>query len=204
MRFSLLIIVCLFAATRFTAAEPTALDRLAACLAGAFSSADQARGDRNFRDLTLHVAPIWTDRNDGPWLYAEQALTDAPDHPYRQRIYQLAARADGALECRVFDLPDPIGATGAWKEPARLARLKPADLATHDGCTLVLRVQPDGSFKGGTGGKGCASTLQGASYATTEATITAKETALWERGYNASGTQVWGSVHGGYAFKRIE
>ena len=204
MRRPFLILACLSLLAARAAAEPTALERLAACLTGTFSCADQARGDQNFRDVTLHVAPIWTDRPDGPWLYAEQALPNAPDHPYRQRIYQLATRPDGTLESRIFDLPDPIAATGAWKDPTRLARLTPADLTTHEGCTLILHAQPDGSFKGGTEGKGCVNTLHGASYATTEITLTAKETIIWERGYNASDTQIWGSTHGGYIFKRIE
>ncbi|MDI1320016.1 MAG: chromophore lyase CpcT/CpeT [bacterium] len=204
MRSSLLLAACLLLSARLPAAEPSALERLAACLTGTFSSADQARGDQNFRNVTLHVAPVWADRTDGPWLYAEQALADAPDHPYRQRLYQLATRADSSLECRVFDLPDPIAATGAWKDPSRLGSLKPAGLAAQDTCTLILRAQPDGSFKGGTEGKGWINTLRGASYASAEITITAKETIIWERGYNASATQVWGSIHGGYVFMRTE
>ena len=204
MRHLLLILTCLFLLTVYAAAEPTSLERLAANLTGTFSSADQARGDQNFRDVTLRVAPIWTDLTDGPWLYAEQALTDAPAHPYRQRIYQLTSRADGSFESRVFELPDPIAATGAWKDPARLAKLSPADLATHEGCALILHAQSDGSFKGGTVGKGCANILRGASYVTTETTITAQVTITWERGYNASDTQVWGSIHGGYVFKKVE
>lgn len=204
MRLFILMTGCLLLNSGLSAVESSALDRLAACLSGTFSSADQARGDQNFRDVTLHVVPLWVGRSDGPWLYAEQALTDAPDHPYRQRIYQLAARTDGALECRVFELPDPIAATGAWKDPARLTMLDPAGLTTHVGCTLILRALTDGSFKGGTAGKDCANTLRGASYATTETTVSPRETMTWERGYNASDTQVWGSIHGGYIFRRIE
>ena len=204
MRRFLLILPCLCVLVIRAAAEPTALERLATCLTGTFSSADQARGDQNFHDVTLHVIAIWSDRSDGPWLYVEQALPDAPDHPFRQCIYQLAARPDGAVQFRVLDLPDPIAATNAWKDPARLAKLTPADLTAHEGGSVVLRLQPDGSFKGGTEGKGTASSLRGASYATTELTVTAKETVIWERAYNASDVQVWGSLHGGYVFRRVE
>lgn len=153
------------------------------------------------------MAPIWIDRTDGPWLYAEQARTVAPDHPYRRRVYQLAARPDGALESRVYEPSDPIGLTGAWRDPVRFAVAK-LDLATslnaRAGCTVVLHPQPDSSFKGGTEGQGCVSALQAASYATSEATINAAQVVTWERGYNAAGVQVWGSLHGGYVFRRIE
>lgn len=203
MRYPFFLFTCLLLCTGRAFAGPTALERLAACLTGTFSTAEQARGDKNFRDITLHVIPIWPDRTDGLWLYSEQSLTDAPDHPYRQRIYQLTARTDGAFEFRLFDLPDPIAATGAWKDPSLLAKLNPASLNTSEGCTLILRGQPDGSFKGGTEGKGCLNPLRGASYATTEITISDHQTVTWERGYNASDTQVWGSIHGGFVFKKL-
>lgn len=204
MRPALALIACLLLLTDRGLAEPPPLDHLAAFLTGSFSSADQARGHQNFRAATLHITPIWTDRSDGPWLYLEQALVDAPAHPYRQLIYQLAARSDHTLEARIFDLPDPIAATGAWKDPALLAKLTPANLVTREGCTLILRLQPGGTFKGGTEGTGCASTLRGASHSTIETVISNLQIVSWERGYNAAGTQVWGSIHGGYVFKRVE
>jgi CpeT protein len=183
-------------------AQPTDLERLASCLTGSFTTTAQARHDTIFRDITLHVVPIWTDRLDGPWLYVEQALTEAPEHPYRQRVYQLAVGATGVIESRVFELPDPVAATYAWKNPNLLAKLNPADLMAREGCTVYLQAQPDGSFRGGTKGNGCESSISGSSYATTEAIITASQTINWDRGYNSNGTQVWGLTHGGYLFQR--
>ena len=204
MRRALTLIVCLLLFTSRGLAEPSSLEHLAVFLTGSFSSADQARGDKNFRAATLHITPIWTDRSDGPWLYLEQALADAPAHPYRQLVYQLASRADDTLTVHVFELPDPIAATGAWKDSSLLSKLAPANLVPREGCTLVLRLQPGGTFKGGTEGTGCASTLRGASYSTVETVISNLQIVTWERGYNAAGTQVWGSIHGGYVFKRVE
>ena len=201
MRCVLLLVgLHLLAAPAFAAT--TALEHLAAYLTGTFSTTDQARADNRFRDLTLHVTPIWGDRSDGPWLYSEQSLTEVPDHPYRQRICQLAARPNGALEIRLFDLPDPIAATGAWKDPALLAKITPAGLATGESCTLILHAQPDGSFQGGTEGKGCLSTLQGASHTTIQMSVSEQQTITWERGYNADDRQVWGSDRGGLIFKK--
>ncbi len=202
MRPILIFLVSLLVVGR-VAAEPSALEHLTVFLSGRFSNADQARNDQNFRNHILHIAPIWADRADGPWLYAEQALADAPAHPHRQLIYQLVTRDDGTLELRIFDLPDPISATGAWKDPDRLANLSPANLTSRQGCSLLLR-QAGGSFKGGTEGKGCSSDLRGASYSTCEMAVTNLQIVSWERGYNATGIQVWGSIHGGYVFKRVD
>ena len=204
MRPALTFIACLLLFTSRGLAEPSTLEHLTVFLTGSFSSADQARGDQNFRATALHIAPIWTDRPDGPWLYLEQALADAPAHPYRQLIYQLAARSDDTLEARVFELTDPVAATGAWKDPTLLIKLTPDKLVTREGGTLVLRLQPGGTFKGGTEGTGCASTLRGASYSTIETVISNLQIVTWERGFNPAGTQVWGSIHGGYVFKRVE
>ena len=204
MRPPLLSLLGLLLLTGRAVAEPTLLERLITGMTGNYSNTDQARGDQNFHDVALHIVRIWPDRTDGPWLYLEQALTDAPEHPYRQRVYQLAAQAGGSFESRVFELTDPIGLTGAWKEPARFAKLDPSSLTPCAGCTVILHAQPDGSFKGGTEGNSCASTLRGASYATAETTVGNQQIITWERGYNASGVQVWGSIHGGFIFKKIE
>jgi hypothetical protein len=75
-------------------------------MTGTFTTAEQARGDQNFRDVTLHVTSIWSDRTDGTWLYAEQALTDGLDHPYRQLVYQVTAGIEGRFEIHLFELPD--------------------------------------------------------------------------------------------------
>lgn len=193
----------LLAAHALAAESAPAIDRLAALFTGTFSSAEQALADKNYRHVVLHVVQIWPDRRDGPWLYLEQALVEAPEQPYRQRVYQLTASLDGTLEVRVFSLDDPIRATGAWRRTAPLSDSVPAHLTFQEGCSLFLREMPDGSFVGGTRGDGCASDLRGATHATTELTLTADRLISWERGFNASGRQVWGAATGGYVFRRI-
>lgn len=203
-RFLFLAALAVLAARALAAdtASTLALDRLATLLTGTFSSADQALADKNFRHAVLRAVRIWPERADGPWIYVEQALPEALDQPYRQRVYQLATAADGALEVRVFTLDDPIKATGAWQKHAPLADFTPDHLTFNEGCTLFFRAMPDGSFVGSTRGNGCASDLRGATHATTDATLTSEAIVWWERGYNASGRQVWGSATGGYIFKR--
>lgn len=195
-----------FIATAASAADTAsslALERLATFLTGSFSSADQALADKNYRHVVLHAVRIWPERTDGPWLYVEQALAEAPDQPYRQRVYQLATSADGTLESRVFTLDNPIKATGAWRQAAPLADLAPERLTFREGCTVYLRAMPDGSYIGGTHGDGCASDLRGASHATSEVTLTSDRIVSWDRGFNAAGKQVWGAATGGYVFKRL-
>jgi CpeT protein len=200
----ILLLCSLLITSRAFAAEPSLLEHLTVFLSGSFSNADQARGDVNFKSAVLHIAPIWADRTDGPWLYGEQALADAPAHPYRQFVYQLAATSENTLEIRLFDLPDLIAATGAWKDPARIASLTPERLRPRPGCTIVLRLQPNGIFKGATEGRGCTDGSDDTAYSTIEAAISSQSVMLWERGFNAAGAQIRGSIHGGYTFKKAD
>jgi len=185
-------------------AGATSLERLVTAMIGSFTTAEQALADQDFRNITLHVSRIWSDRSDGRWLYLEQALTDAPEHPYRQFIYQCTAREDGDIDVHIFNLPDPIAATGAWKNPALIDKLSPTDCTLQQEGALIIQAHPDGTFTGKTAGRGGASELRGASYATTELSIGPQQIKVWDRGYNARGIQVWGSINSGYLFKKFE
>jgi len=186
-------------------APRTDRDVLVTWMTGSFSSAAQHAADpEDYADVRLHMAPIWTDRNDGPWLYVEQALVGRADHPYRQRIYHLVEHPDDVIESVVFKLPgDALRYTGAWQRPDLLAGLTPADLVPRPGCSTFLHRDPDGAFVGGTRGNECASSLHGAAYATSEARITASKMYSWDRGFDADGQQVWGATEGGYLFRKL-
>ncbi|MBL9214194.1 MAG: chromophore lyase CpcT/CpeT [Opitutaceae bacterium] len=185
-----------------SSADPGA--KLARYMTGTFSNAEQSRYDQNFREFILHTAPIWPERTDGLWLYSEQALAGAVNHPFRQTLYQIVTQPDGRVEVRLFQAPDPVRITGAWKKPDLFIGVTPDALLPREGCTLFLELQPDGVFRGATRGEGCASSTNGSRYSTTEAAFAEREQYTWERGFNARGTQVWGSIHGGYKFVRIE
>ncbi len=181
----------------------TDLDRLAAWMTGTFSSAAQSQADPEYVDVRLHLAPVWSARTDGRWFYVEQAIATALDKPYRQRVYRLRALADGLFESKVFELPDPTVAVGAWKQPDPLATLDPAALVDRPGCAVLLRAVDAASFAGSTLGSQCLSTFRGATYATSEVTVTATGLVSWDRGYDAAGKQVWGAAKGGYKFDRV-
>ncbi len=204
MRPLTLLCLTLTALSSTARADDTPLARATAWLTGHFTNETQFTTDKGYRHVNLHSAPIFADRTDGPWLYVEQSLADAPTVPYRQHIQQLSARADSAIEVRIYTLANPVAFIISWHDAARLAKLTHTDLVFQEGCTIILREQPDGSFKGATEGIGCANDLHGAAYATSDLTVTKAELTTWERGYNAAKAQVWGPMGGGYIFKRVE
>ncbi len=179
------------------------LDGVVATMTGSFSSEAQAAADESYFDIRLEMVPIWTDRTDARWLYVEQAAATALDRPYRQRVYRVSRRDDGAVVSAVYELPgDPLEFAGAWREPERFAAIDPVDLSPRDGCAVVLRAEEDGSWTGSTVGRTCVSTLRGATYATSEVTVSADRIESWDRGFDDAGEQVWGAEQGAYVFLR--
>ena len=185
------------------AAAPSAgLTRLAQWMSGTFSSAAQAEDTDDYVDIRLVQVPIWTARGDGPWLYVEQALASGLDKPYRQRVYQLRHIEANLYESRVFTFPEPEKHVGAGVTPDPLHELTPADLTLKRGCTVVLRLQPNRTFAGGTLGTLCANRFGGAAYATSFVTISQDGIEAWDRGYAEDHKALWGPESGPYRFIR--
>ena len=72
----------------------------------------------------------------------------------------------------------------------------------REGCDVYL-TQTDEGYVGSTEGKECVSSLSGASYATSEVTLTPQLLQSWDQGFNASDVQVWGATAGPYNFDRL-
>ncbi len=176
---------------------------VASMLAGVFDSRAQAASDpTNFFEIRLVTIPIWGHREDGRWLYVEQAAFSALDRPYRQRVYRIYQDAKGQLWSDVFELPDPAAAVACWLDEVPLDNISPDDLALREGCSILLERDPDGGFTGSTIGQGCSSSLRGASHATSRVTLNDRLLMSWDQGWNTRGEQVWGATAGGYHFVR--
>jgi hypothetical protein len=196
--------VALLGACGATRTEPSAranVERVAELLTGVFSSAEQARVEPAYFEVRLVVHPIWTEREDGPWLYVEQAMATAVDQPYRQRVYHLVADGE-AVVSEVYELPDAARAVGCFREERPLADLAPQGLLRRAGCEIVLVPVGAGEFQGSTLGTACPSSLNGASYATSQVVLREGLLASWDRGFDAAGRQVWGATAGAYEFLR--
>ncbi len=180
-------------------------------LVGSFDSSAQAAAEPEYFTITLHTAEVWPQRADGPWIYVEQAMAGMADKPYRQRVYRLSALpgSEDRVKSEVFELPGTMDEVvknyaGAWKLPEPLKGLTPDKLVAREGCAITLtRDEKSGSWIGSTAGDSCKSTLRGASYATSEVTMTKTMLQSWDRGFDASGKQVWGAVKGPYIFLKV-
>ncbi len=184
--------------------EDADLKQLAGFMIGAYTSQEQAKADPTYFEVHLQIVTIWPERQDGVWLYVEQAMATALDKPYRQRVLQLFRRDDNTLMNKAYNLPgEPLKHAGAWKELQPLADLAPEKLIERKGCHLLLKKQADGSYAGATEGQGCPSELRGAVYSISELSISAEMIKSWDRGFDKDDKQVWGPPKGPYLYKKI-
>lgn len=205
----LFLAVAAFAAVTFSSscstetreAEDAGLNELFGFMQGTFSSEAQAEADEAFFPIILHMAQIWEDR--GRWLYVEQAMIGRENEPYRQRVYHVFRDDEGRLVSDVFTLINEQDFVGAHLSPELFDAFDADILSYRSGCAVFLEAAGPGEFRGSTLEDQCPSSLQGASYATSEVTITEAGMLTWDRGFSAEGEQVWGSVSGGYVFLRI-
>lgn len=171
---------------------------------GSFSSEEQSKNDSDYFDIRLHMKKIWTDRDDGKWLYVEQSVAQYPDNPYRQRVYKITQTGSNSFESAVFTLNEPLRFTGEWQKENPLSDLIPDSLTLREGCTVYLTLVNDTTFQGSTKDNNCPSERSGAKNATSEVIITKNGITSWDRGFDENGNQVWGAEKGGYVFKRID
>jgi hypothetical protein len=130
----------------------------------------------------------------------EQSLASMQSKPYRQRIYRLAQKNDTTFESAIFILRYPLRFAGEWRRENMLRHQTPDSLAEMNGCGIVLYRKRNGAYSGTTVGTNCSSELRKAVYSTSDITVAADRLILWDRGFDASGQQVWGATKGGYEF----
>lgn len=179
------------------------LEILARWMQGSYSSEEQSKNDSDYYNISLEMKNIWTDKSSGYWLYVEQAIAERKDQPYRQRIYHLVVE-DGLIKSKIYLLPDEKKFIGGWKNIELFNDIGPDSLQQRIGCEVIIERQDEYTFIGSTVDKNCPSDLRGASYATTEVTISENTLISLDRGYNDKDEQVWGAKNSGYIFKKIK
>ncbi len=178
------------------------LERLQTLMTGHFTSSAQSAADTNYFDITLHMNPVWDPDSSRFWLYVEQAATANLDRPYRQRVYAVQQLEDSVFRSDIYNLPVDSLVVGFRGQEDYWSTLHPGSLTLKQDCEVYLALQPNGTYTGSTKGKGCSSTLYGASYATSEVTIAADQVQSWDRGFDSLDVYIWGAEHGPYIFDR--
>lgn len=184
---------------------PEAMEsRLYRWLAGRYDSSKQAAADRSYYAIDLTMCAVDAPQYGARTLYVEQAMSGRA--PYRQRLYVVepVAGVANAAKSRVFEFNDPTKMVAFCKSGK--ATLPEGVVAeAKAGCEVILTWDEGRqAFTGGTTGKTCASTLNGASYTSSEVVLESARLVSWDRGFDANDQQVWGATKGGYVFDRLD
>ncbi len=184
------------------ATPPDAAARLHRLLIGDFDSLAQSKSDPTYFSIHLAICPVSVPGLGTRVLYVEQALSSTIAAPYRQRLYVVESKtpAETHAVSRIFEFKNPSYVVGLCADPTKHT-ITPADVFERAGCNVDLQWKGD-RFEGGTTGKDCPSTLEGATYASSQATLDESGLRSWDRGYDATDKQVWGAVKGPYVFDR--
>jgi CpeT protein len=171
-------------------------------LLGRFDSSEQAKTNQAYFPVQMQTCKVDMPALGTHVLYLEQALLSSLGAPYRQRLYVIEAQMppETHARSRVFEFKDPTTMVG-WCSKANPTSPTVDDVIERDGCQVLAELK-DGVFVGGTMGKGCSSSLQGASYATSEVSVEMTKITSWDRGFDTNDMQVWGAVAGPYVFDR--
>ncbi|MCW3127678.1 MAG: hypothetical protein JWO03_3336 [Bacteroidetes bacterium] len=180
------------------------LEEVFTLMSGSFTNQMQAKSDTSFFDIRLHAKQMWQDKQGEYWLYIELAMAGRPLAPYKQRVYSFNLEGDSVVACHVYGIKPDVAAKYAndWKKPEPLAGATIKELETKDGCTIYFHRIGLSIYDGSTRGSGCANSMKGSAYATSITHLDKVSMKTWDRGFDASGKQVWGTVKGGYDFKK--
>lgn len=170
-------------------------------MTGEFDSADQEANDSSYYNISLKMTRIWPEKTNGLYIYVEQAVASSLNEPYRQRVYFVSQIDEFTFSSDIYNLKEEEKFVGAWEDATKFNDSNVFDLSYKDGCTVFLTY--DGfQFEGSTNKGKCASSLRGATYATSEVVILPQSLTSWDRGYDENDKQVWGAEKGPYIFKR--
>ena len=111
-------------------------------------------------------------------LYVEQASSDDLGNPYRQRLYVITTEGESVRSEIWAPLLDFQWVGTCQKD--EVVEVDAGDFSLREGCDVWLTQTEDG-FEGATDGKGCSSSLGGASYATSQVTLTEDLLQSWDR-----------------------
>lgn len=161
-------------------------ERLADWLTGEFTATDD--------NVIISSVRIWPAEEGTRWIYLETRNASTPDLPSGRHALEFGPGNDGDLAINMYAFPsDRTPPANVLNDPEWFNRIDPAFMVPEPGCTLHVQVDGPGRFTGMTEGDGCRNSAEGAHHVTLSLAVTADRLQIWERGWTADGTQVFGT-----------
>jgi hypothetical protein len=181
-------------------------NELAGLLIGSFSTLEQSRIE-GWGYVESETVRIWPHREDGIWLYQENAFLGASpeefdpeikQRPYFQRIIRIWELNNRLVLRTIYTLNDPASVVGAFADPERIAEDQLGAVSCSGEVHRIAHGYWQSNFDT------CPSGLRGAVRTVSRSIHTPQGHANWDRGFDAEGTLIWGPARGGYVFDRVD
>lgn len=175
-------------------------------LVGAMDTSAQATANPDAPNvrITTCLVQVKDDINSqGVFLYQEQALTKQLAKPYRQRFLRIAPTKNNLqVESMAFKPQVPQAWIGLCSKSEAKRVVQRRDFGASN-CSVFLQATGK-NYIGETSPGGCASNFRGATRITN--TIILHQTGMdtRDRGFDATGKQVWGAKDAPYQFRWLD
>lgn len=180
--------------------ELNLVDEMVEQLSGSFDSSLQASQNPEYFSVSLKTCSVLVPELGNSVLYVEQSLVDKLNQPYRQRLYVITEGIGSDVASHIYELVNPDRFIGLCDSNDNI-EIALDELSEKEGCTVNLNWNGVG-FVGQTDTGTCLSTMNGATYATSEVTTDGFSITSWDRGWDNNDNQVWGAENGAYIFVR--
>ena len=179
-------------------------EELAGIVVGSFTSAEQSVGSETYGLVENETVRIWADREDGVWLYSENAFLGSnpddadpaiKDRPYFQTITRYVQATPSLVLTEAYSVSDREAAKGGWRDPGAFS----PDWLGDKSCSGRMERVAVGYWSGELD---CINTFRGAAYLRSRTVRTPDAYANWDSGRTVEDAPLWGPSEAGYIFKR--
>lgn len=173
-------------------------------LVGIMDTSAQAKANPHMPSVRITTCKVSVEEENPKttFLYQEQALSQNPLKPYRQRFLRISPSSDRrSVQSAIFRLANPEAWIGGCDRPATKRVLNPSDLGDAK-CSVFLQQQGE-EYVGDTQAGGCPSNYKGAVTVTNRIFLHPSGMETWDRGFDRSGQLVWGAGDVPYQFRKV-
>lgn len=199
--FLICLVVSVILPTAPIMASDQDIDSLKVWLPGSYSSQKQHEINEEYAHVVMQIVrlPQLNESKTALWFYVQQAMIQDTLSPYFQRVLLVQRVEEGMIEFQVFEIKEGSTKYRIASNLELLNMISVKDLERKTGCELYFQVSDDG-FIGGTHGTACRSKENSQMWIKSEITIRADGMRIWDRGFDATYSMVWGTDDGGYVF----
>lgn len=180
-------------AQHFSAAD---LRQLKTLSTGVFANNAPAGADAQYVKTGLTLQPIWTERKDGLWVFAERT-----DTARKYQLWHFYLQDDTTFVLQFLSFKDTLKAAQLSRDSKQQSNLYVYNLFTIHGCEVYLKKNKTG-YSGSSAGKECFTNVPGTEYLLINMGFT-KNSIVWqEMGFDKDDKAVSSSVNSSDTFTR--